>query len=537
MSMALEDALLDPRAYPHPAAGVERISTHISHVFLAGPFAYKLKRAVSLGFVDFSTLARRRFYCEEELRLNRRLARQLYLDVVPVTHAADQVRVGGDGPVIDYLLRMHRFPQADLLSARSATGPLIDRLAERIADFHLGLTPAPPDTPFGEPEAVLAPMLDNFGPIRAALERRADADPLRLQLQRLERWTRKRYQHLRPALERRRRDGAIRECHGDIHCGNIVVIDDLPVIFDCIEFNPSLRWIDPMSEIAFLAMDLTEAGAHTMARRFLNRYFELTGDYSGARLLPFYEVYRALVRAKVSAIELAQCSQRSQPQQEEEALSRLRHYLGLARLCSGRHRPQLFVTFGLSGSGKTRLGGRLREHLPIIQLRSDVERKRLFGVPEQQRPLPHQADHLYAEEATQRTYQRLLNLSRELLGAGFSVLVDATFLTQAQRAPFLALAQELRCPFRLLVLEAPMAVLRQRVDKRQREGTDASDATIDVLGLQLARIEPLTATERPYALFLDTEHPMETEPLLAHILNQADAPPLCRDVQTPVATP
>jgi predicted kinase len=428
---------------------------------------------------------------------------------------------------------MHRFPQQDLLTERAPTEPLIDRLAERVAEFHLGLTPAPPETPFGEPEAVLAPMLDNIGPIRSALADCRDAGPLCLQLDRLERWTRKRFERLRPVLEARRRAGAIRECHGDMHRGNIVVINDEPVIFDCIEFNPSLRWIDPMSEIAFLAMDLAEAGERGLAQRFLNRYFELTGDYGGAPLLRFYQVYRALVRAKVSAIRFLQTTSRAR---QSEAPSPLKHYLGLARQCSGRHRPQLFVTHGLSGSGKTYLGSRLQEQLPIIRLRSDVERKRLFGVPERHRPMSHQAATLYGQDATRRTYARLLNLARELLKAGFSVLVDATFLTYAQRAPFLDLARELACPFWLLVLEAPLSVLRERVERRRCEGNDASDATIDVLAWQLARLEPLREDERPDALYFDTEHPLEVEPLLMRILRKADAPPLCNGTSTPVAT-
>lgn len=516
-SQALE-ALLDPAAYPHPVDRVERVITHISQVFLAGEFAYKVKRAVSLGFVDFSTLMRRRFYCEEELRLNRRLARPLYLDVVPITRLEDRVQIGGAGDVIDYAVRMRRFPQESLLSARKLDGQLIDRLAERVAQFHLSLTPAPPDSPYGEPDAVLAPMLDNFGPLRRALAGDAEPQDLLLQLTRLERWTHKRFRRLRGQLEARRREGAIRECHGDMHRGNIVVIDGEPLIFDCIEFNASLRWIDTISEIAFLTMDLAEAGEQALARRFLNRYLEVTGDHGGLAVLRFYQVYRALVRAKVCAIQLSQQAEAGGDQAGPRAA--IGHYLALARTCSGRHRPQLFITHGLSGSGKTGLGHLLREHLPIIQLRSDIERKRLFGVPEQHRPQAHQSQQLYSAQATERTYRRLLELADNLLGSGFSVLVDATFLRRDQRAPFLALAQQRRCPYRILVPEAPIAVLRERVRARYADGQDASDADIDVLELQLARAEPLTAEERRFALFLDTEHPLQIESVLARIVGK-----------------
>ena len=511
------ESLLRVDAYPHPADRVQRHTTHISQVFLAGDFAYKLKRPVALGFVDFSTLPRRRFYCEEELRLNRRLAPDLYLGVVAVTRSGERVRIDGDGEIVDYAVKMRRFHQRDLLSMQALTGSLIDGLAERIAGFHSGLKPAPPDSPYGEPHAVLAPMLDNFGPVRAALASAGQAGKRQLRrLAHLERWTRKHFEQLRSCLDDRRRVGCIRECHGDMHRGNIVVIAGEPVIFDCIEFNPGLRWIDTMSEVAFLTMDLAEAGEHAQARRLLNRYLEVTGDYSGLRLLRFYQVYRALVRAKVSAIGISQAL----GNKPETAASRaeLDHYLDLALACSARHRPQLFITYGLSGSGKTWLGQLLREYLPIIQLRSDIERKRLFGVPEQSRPQAHQGAQIYSAEATGRTYRRLLELSRELIAAGFSVLVDATFLAREQRAPFIALADEMRCSCRILALQAPMHILRERISSRIREGADASDADIDVLGLQIARREPLSDAEHRHALFLDTERPLQVESLLERIV-------------------
>ena len=512
--------LLDPGAYPHPVDRVEGTTTHISQLFLAGDFAYKLKRPVSLGFVDFSTLGRRRFYCEEELRLNRRLAPQLYLDVVPVVRARERVSFGGEGEVIDYAVRMRRFPQEALLSKRSLNAALIDRLAERVARFHSSLAPAAPDTLFGDPSAVAAPMFDNFPPLRLALEQGGDTDgELRVCLQRLERWTRKRFAYLRPVIEERRREGFIRECHGDMHRGNIVVLDEQPVIFDCLEFNPSLRWIDTMSELAFLTMDLAESGASGFARRLLNRYLEVSGDYSGLRLLRFYQVYRALVRAKVCAIQYME-SDVGGDEERSQTGAALHHYLALARHCTGRHRPKLFITHGFSGSGKTWIGNLLREHLPIIQIRSDIERKRLFGVAEHEPLSAQQRTELYAPEMTERTYGRLLSIARELIESGFSVLVDATFLEHRRRAAFLALAQTMNCPYRILEMQAPMHLLRERLRARGLAGGDASDADIDVLSLQIANDESLTEVEHQYAVFLNSEAPMQIEVVLAHIAGE-----------------
>jgi aminoglycoside phosphotransferase family enzyme/predicted kinase len=534
--------LLDPRAYPHPVDRVDGLTTHISQILLAGDYAYKLKRPVSFGFVDFSSLDRRRFYCEEELRLNRRLAPQLYLDVVPIVYAHDRVRVDGEGQVVDYAVRMRRFPQRLLLSEYPLDASLIDRLAERVASFHSGLSPAQLDSAYGEPTAVLRPMLDNFAPLRSVLALCDDPEgELGRCLQRLERWTRKRFAYLQPVIEQRRRDGFVRECHGDMHRGNIVVLDGQPVIFDCLEFNPSLRWIDTMSEVAFLTMDLAESGASGYARRLLNRYLEVSGDYAGLHVLRFYQVYRALVRAKVCAIRLMQAGptqadgpERLQPSAtlplDADASSAspsrslalgeravLGHYLALARTFTGRHRPKLFITHGLSGSGKTWIGNRLREHLPIIQIRSDIERKRLFRVAPKGQPSAQQLAQLYSAEGSEQTYARLLELSRTLIKAEFSVLVDASFLKRWQRVPFRALAQVLNCPYRILVMQAPMHLLRERISARRLAGVDASDADIDVLSLQIASREPLTDAERRQAVFLNSETPVQIKALLARV--------------------
>lgn len=516
--------LFDPGAYPHPVDQVEGLTTHISQLFLAGDYVYKLKRPVSLGFVDFSTLGRRRFYCEEELRLNRRLAPQLYLDVVSVVRARDRVRVNAEGEVIDYAVRMRRFEQRLLLSEYPLNEQLVDRLAERVAHFHSCLTPAPADTPYGDPDAVLAPMLDNFALLQKTLAVGDDPDgAFRQCLQRLERWTHKRFNALRPVIEQRRREGFIRECHGDMHRGNIVVLDGQPVIFDCIEFNPGLRWIDTMSEIAFLTMDMAESGSTGFARRLLNHYLEASGDYAGLRLLRFYQVYRALVRAKVSAIQFMQAGQaRHAAKAKVKARAVLSHYVAFARTCTGRHRPKLFITHGLSGSGKTWIGNLLREHLTIIQIRSDVERKRLFGVAPRDQPSAQQLARLYTAEANERTYAQLLALTKELIEAGFSVLVDATFLQHQQRAPFSALAQRLNCPYRILVMQAPMHLLRERISARRLAGTDASDADFDVLSLQIASREPLSDAEHPQAVFLNSEASMQIEAVLAHVAGDSD---------------
>ncbi|WP_373510894.1 AAA family ATPase [Thiocapsa sp.] len=508
----LIEALMRPDAYPHPADPVEHIETHISHVFLAGAFAYKLKKPIDLGFLDFSTLERRRRCCEEELRLNRRLAPDLYLCVVAVTGTPDASRIGGSGSVQEYAVQMHRFPQEALLDRQELSGDLIDRLAVKVAEFHARIPVADTESPFGTPEALLAPMVENLAQIRACA---LLPDPCE-RLDRLETWTRARWQALIPMIERRRRNGYVRECHGDMHRGNIALVDGEIRIFDAIEFNPFLRWIDTASEIAFLVMDLEESGATALARRFLNRYLERSGDYELLALLDLYKVYRALVRAKVMAIRLGQADPDS-AQGSRDRITCIR-YLELAESYTARSRPpRLLMACGLSGSGKSCLGHQLREALPLIHLRSDIERKRLFGISEAVSARASLDAGIYFPTATEWTYARLLRLAEGILGYGYDVLVDATFITGARRARFWDLARRRRIPALILALDAPVDVLRSRIICRQAENRDVSDADLRVLERQRLALEPLAGEERARAVFIDTGRGPTLPEVLARI--------------------
>jgi len=486
----LVEGLKQDPALADPAQRLLHLQTHISHILLAGGFAYKLKKPLDLGFLDFSTLARRRHCCEEEIRLNCRLAPTIYLDVVAVTGTLERPRLGGDGPPLDYAVRMHRFAQEDLLSRQELTSQLIDRIAGRAAAFHREIPAAPADTPFGTPERVFFPMQQNFDQIRPLL---GDAAEL-ARLTPLEDWTHARYQTLRGLLVARRDGGHIRECHGDMHLGNIALVQDELVIFDGIEFNPDLRWIDTLNEVAFLVMDLEQAGRQTLARRFLNRYLELSGDYAGLPLLDFYKVYRALVRAKVTAIRLAQPGLAAA--ERTAVLAEYGRYVALAESYTKNPSAALLITHGVSGSGKTRLSGALLEAVGAVRIRSDVERKRLFGLEEGGRSGSALDDGIYTADASQRTYERLAESARLILAAGHRVLVDATFLQRAQRDAFAALAAELGCPLVILDPQASEAELRERIARRLAKGANASEASIEVLERQLATQEPLTELEQ-----------------------------------------
>lgn len=493
-------ALQDPRLYPHPVSEFRLIETHISWVLLTGNYAYKIKRPVDLGFLDFSTLEKRRFYCEEELRLNRRLAPDLYLDVVPITGSVEKPQLAGTGPVIDYAVKMRQFPPAaqfDALLERNAlTASHVEALADAVAAFHAAAPRAAAASAFGTAQTVIAPMLENFRQIRPLL---TDADDI-ARLERIRDWTDRAAERMGAVLAERRDHGFIRECHGDLHLGNVAWIDGKPLIFDCIEFNPALRWIDVISETAFTVMDLISRAHLELAVRFLNRYLEQTGDYAGLALLPLYAVYRALVRCKVECIRASQMPSHDQP----DSTPRHRAYMQLAeRLMTTRPTP-LIITHGLSGSGKTTVSTALCERLGAIRVRSDVERKRLHAMAALERQSGGLNTGIYTAEASSRTYAHLKSLAEHGLDAGFPVVVDAAFLKRDQRERFAALAAQRQIPFVIVDCQSPRDVLEARLLGRAKAATDASDAGLEVLAHQIRSEEPLTDAERGCTLGIDT---------------------------------
>ncbi|HXF67560.1 MAG TPA: AAA family ATPase, partial [Burkholderiales bacterium] len=424
----LATLLAHPRCYPHPVREVRVLETHISWVFLTGEFAYKVKKPVVLGFLDFSSLGLRKLYCEEELRLNRRLAPELYLGVVEIRGEPGAPRIGGEGPLLDYAVKMREFPQealaARLLERRAFGAPEVDTLAGLIARFHAQAPAAPADGRFGSAESVLAPALENFRQILPL----ARAPRHRDTLSGLEQWTRREFGLRRAAFEARRAQGRVRECHGDLHLGNIALIGGRPVPFDCIEFSEELRWIDVASEVAFLFMDLVDRGRPGLAWRFLDRYLAASGDYGLLEVFRFYLVYRALVRAKV---HLLRAHQPGNPAATRTRLElAFEDYLRLAGRFSRAPAPALLITCGPSGSGKTSVTDVLLERIGAVRVRSDVERKRLFGLDALARTGSGLGAGIYAPRASAATYERLARLARDILARGYPVVVDAAFLTR-----------------------------------------------------------------------------------------------------------
>ena len=511
---SLASRLRDAQCFPHPAQNIEVVETHISWVVLAGDYAYKIKKPVDLGFLDFSTLAKRRAACDEEVRLNRRLASDLYLGVATVTGAPDAPRIDGTGDCIEYAVRMRRFDRAQeldrLLAADALPPERVDELARRIARFHAEVPCATPADPWGSAATALANAAANFEHVR----RLEHAPGVAARIDALERWTHATHRRIASAMDERLRLGFVRECHGDLHLANMVLFEDRVVVFDCIEFNPALRWIDVMAEVAFTVMDLLHRGRRDLAQRFLNDYLEETGDYAGLAVLRFYVVYRAMVRAKIAAIR---ATQETAPAARERDHADFLAHLALAEACARPAPPALVVTCGASGSGKSFAARALAGTGEWIRVRSDVERKRLVGLAAAERSGSGLGADLYAGSMTVRTYAQLAKAARIALDAGYPVVVDATFLSRRLRDAFRGLAAGLVVPFLVLVPQASAATMRARVEARAAAGGDPSEATVEVLERQLADAQPLAPDELSSVVQFDAENAIDTQALAAAV--------------------
>lgn len=511
MSQSLIAALQNPALYPHAVEGFQLIETHISWVLLTGDFVYKIKKPMNFGFLDFTTLSAREHFCQEELRLNQRLTEDLYLEVIPVTGSVEAPQLGGDGEVIEYALKMRQFPQSGLLSTLQANGELtpahVDQIATQIGHFHIDAPKVGAESELGSPDSVMAPVLQNFEQIRPLISEKADL----LQLDALQAWAESSFERLKPLLAQRKADGFIRECHGDIHLGNITLIDDKVVIFDCIEFNEPFRKTDVYADIAFLAMDLEDRGLKSLSRRLISHYLELTGDYQGLELLNFYKAYRALVRAKVALFSLPADAD---PVQRGATLRQYRNYANLAESYSAIPSRFLVITHGVSAVGKSHVAMRLVESLGAVRLRSDVERKRLFA---------GQDANLYDADASAATYERLHELAGLVLRAGFPVVIDATYLKQAQRKAASKVAETTGVPFLILDCDAPEAVIAGWLAQRQAENTDPSDATMEVIRAQQASREALTTEETLQSKRVETNKSSDLDTLIENLRQRLPA--------------
>jgi len=523
VTLALTQALLAGHGVQHACANPQCIETHISWIVLLGEYAYKIKKPLNLGFLDYSTLALRKFYCAEEIRLNRRTAKDLYLQVVAISGSAAAPVVSpidSDRPVaaevFEYAVKMRRFPQSQLLTSLAQNNLLdatvVESLARTIARFHLSLAKTVPSK-FQLRDRIQGPVLDNFKHLVAlALPERQQA------LTDLEGWSEKEYQRLEASLQRRYEQGDIRECHGDMHLDNILYDGRQCLVFDCIEFNPALYWIDTASDFAFTAMDLQVRTHAHHARQLLNEYLALTGDYDMLQVLHYYLVYRALVRAKVHAIQASQSRGNAFHEHHDQCWRYLRR---AQEYCQPTPRGMVLMC-GFSGSGKTTIARQLAQASGFIHLRSDVERKRLFG-------LRHDASsqqlklNIYTADADTLTKSRLLHLSQEIFNAGYGVIIDATFIRAGWRQSFLELASQLSMPIRILQCQVSADEAQTRLANRQG---DASEATFEQFLAQQTAFDPFTNDEQRLLVTVNTQEASAVASTLTALTHWLQTPTL-----------
>lgn len=490
MSNTLIQNLQNPALYNHPIKYFKLIETHASWVILTGEYVYKIKKPVDFIFLDYSSLEKRRYFCNLELELNQILAPELYLEVLPITGSETNPALNGSGEIIEYVLKMREFPQKNLLNVVAAAGKMtlqhIYQLAKIIADFHARIK-QDVTSYIGTPEQVHEPVIQNFDQIRPLLKKLTDLSVI----DELENWAQTTWQKCYDIFVQRKKAGFIRACHGDIHLGNITLIQDLPVIFDCVEFNEAIRWTDVMADIGFLLMDLQDQGQIEFSHCLLNRYLEITGDYQGLTLLPYYLSYRAMVRAKVNLFQVAHAD----TERQQQFLAAYERFIRLAQCYAIKTKPVLLITHGRSGSGKSTIASKVVKKYGAIQIRSDVERKRMAGMELTASSQSRLYQDLYHPDVTEKVYARLVELTEMIINAGYSVVVDATFAKQAQRELFFNLAETLKIPYAIVHCDTSEQQMQQTLEQRKQKKDEISEARLEVLAAQAGEWQALTAKE------------------------------------------
>lgn len=476
-----------PRAFDVRLEQIRLIQTHISWIVLAGNLAFKLKKPVAFPFLDYSSLKNRQDFCRKEMERNKAWAASLYIDIAGLHGEKGDVTFGAPTSDVEWCLRMHQFDQDDCLLRHAEKGIIprewIDDLAQHLLQAHASARRAGSDSPWGTALSLRKQIDQCFSDIHLANKKMGLSADVPL----LDREIQSRLNAFESMLEQRKREGFVRECHGDLHLGNLIRWQDHTVGFDAIEFNPDFYWIDIWNEVAFTLMDLDWRGQKQNAARLRNAYAEGSGDYAGLELLPVFTAYRALVRARIAALRIHQTAQTSDV--AYRSLDEMRGYYRLSQTYLQVQRPKLWITHGLSGSGKSRGSERCIEKYGAIRIRTDVERKRLAGIDR----LQVGTKEIYSPDFTLATYDRCIDLARIALKAGYSVVLDGTFLKRWQRELAYGLAREYSTEIEILDFDAPVQLLKDRISNRK---ADPSDATLEVLEQQIASRESLTDEER-----------------------------------------
>ncbi len=514
----LLESMSVPEFYAHRPETVEVVQTHISFIFIAGDIVYKVKKCVDFGFLDFTSLEKRKHYCDEEVRLNRRLAPEIYLDVAAVREGDDgRLSLETEGRIVEYAVRMKRLPQERMLKKLLATGKadlsVMDRIAVRIADFHRQAATGGEIDRIGGVETVRRNHEENFEQTATY----AGATLPEFQYRFIRAYSLKFLEERRGLLEKRVTEHRIRDCHGDLHMEHIVVADGVQ-IFDCIEFNRRFRFEDVAAEVAFLAMDLDYNGYPEHAERFVDAYVRESGDPEIRTLLNFYKCYYAYVRGKVVSFRTSDRDIRTEDR--DEAVRIAARYFDLAYTCAARlEKPSLILVAGLMGAGKSVMARHMAPRLGAEVIRMDVLRKELLHLSPGERRHEDFGRGIYADEISEKTYEQALEQAGMKLRKGQSVIIDASFKRRRDREKARAAAAQCLADFFVVECVCSESVIRKRLEERLADRTEASDGRWEIFAAQKRDYERITESEGPSHVIADTSLPPETgaQPVLARI--------------------
>jgi hypothetical protein len=511
----LVKALLQPKAYPEAPQRVELIQTQMSFVFLTDNYVYKIKKAVDLGYLDYTTLKKRQLYCQKEVELNRRLCPETYLGVVPITRDKWNIVVGGRGQVLEYAVKMRRLPRETmmdvLLANNKVTPEMVTRVAQKLAAFHQKAETNTRISAFGNIKAIKQNTEENF----TQTEKYTGKTISREDYQRLRDYTEGFTRGNAPLFHRRIKEGKIRDCHGDLHAAHICFANGI-CIYDCIEFNDRFRYCDVASEVAFLAMDLDHYGRADLARSFVKAYIAESQDRGLLKLLNFYKCYRAYVRGKVESFKLD--DPYIAPEEKRQAQETATSYFDLASSYI-RSRPVLFITTGLVGTGKTFFAQALARRLGLVVISSDVTRKRLAGIPITEHRFEEFDSGIYSPEFSRKTYDKMFSEAEDILGDGGSVILDASFIKAEERLKAKGLAEEMGADFFIIECTLDEELIKQRLAQRREEGS-VSDGRWEIYPPQKKAFAPVLEVLPQKHAIIDTSKPVAKN--IRQILDKID---------------
>lgn len=496
----VEKELLRPEAYPEPTKKVDLIQTHISFIFITDKFVYKVKKPVDFGFLDFATLEKRKYHCEQELLLNRRLSPNVYLSVQPVTEDNGRLYIGGKGRIIDYAVKMEKLPMdklmLKLLKENKLTPSMVVEVAKKIAEFHEQAETSAEIAKFGKVGLIKKNTDENFEQTKKYIGKTITED----QFNEIKKYTNAFYENKAAVFKERILENRIKDCHGDMHMEHICVTKPV-IIFDCIEFNKRFRYSDTAADIAFLAMDLDFNKRHDLSEVLMEAYIKHSGDENVLKTLDFYKIYRAYVRGKVIGFMLGDGSV---PEKDKElAAERAKKYFELAYSyikkepkaslsvspACYKDAPVLIITCGLMGTGKSTIAKEIAELKKLAVFSSDVVRKDLAGISEKEHRYEDYSSGIYSKEFSEKTYQKMFELADEELSHSKSVLLDACFPKKWQRAKAKETALKNKSKFICLEFICPDDEIKKRLDNRYKTGEDASDGRWEIFYKQKNEFE------------------------------------------------